>query len=436
MNTEELSQAITERYISNNSEWHIDRIKAPEVWDKGITGEGVVVANIDSGVDGDHPALKTKYRGYNPEDPDNPNHEYNWFDPAAGRGIPLDSDGHGTHTMGTMVGSEEGIPHIGVAPGAEWIAARAFYLGTAYDSSIIAAGQWILAPTDESGRPNPEMAPDIVNNSWGGNPYNNDWFRPIVQAWKAAEIVPIFSVGNAGLFSSASPGSASAPANYPESIAIGATDQEDQLASFSLRGPTERGDIKPDLVAPGVGILSSVPGERWDEFEYEVSNGTSMAAPQVAGTAALLKQADPTLTVDEIETILKLTATKMQDDEYDQYPNNGYGYGMLNSLAAVEAAEQGIATIAGQIHYEGNDDQAPTYEHDIRKVVFQGMDSHFSIRALDNISVNKVTLHIELDNGEANTYLADLVSGDPTDGIYEVLISPEDIHGDSLTYYW
>src|SRR5699024_6303827 len=195
INTEELSNKIAEKSLSEDVEWHLDRIDAPAVWEKGITGEGVVVANIDSGVDGDHPALRDKYRGYNPEDPDNLDHEYNWFDPAGGRNIPLDSDGHGTHTMGTMVGSaEEGISEIGVAPGAKWIAARAFYLDTAYDSDIIAADQWVLAPTDKDGVPNPEMAPDIVNNSWGGSPYNNDWYRPIVQSWRAADIAPVFSV--------------------------------------------------------------------------------------------------------------------------------------------------------------------------------------------------------------------------------------------------
>src|SRR5699024_2565278 len=211
----------------------------------------------------------------------------------------------------------------------------------------------VLAPTDKDGVPNPEMAPDIVNNSWGGSPYNNDWYRPIVQSWRAADIAPVFSVGNAGLFETATPGSASAPANYPESFAVGATDQDDVLGSFSLQGPTERGDIKPDLVAPGVSILSSVPGENWDDFEYDTSNGTSMAAPQVAGTMALLKQADPTLSISEMESILKLTAVEVEDEAFGDYPNNGYGYGMLNSLAAIEAVEEGVATIAGEVTYEG-----------------------------------------------------------------------------------
>ena len=269
--------------LSDEVEWHIDRIKATDVWEKGYTGEGTVIASIDSGVDGNHPALKNQYRGYNPDDPTKPSHEFNWYDAVSGRLSPMDSDGHGTHTMGTMIGQEpDGTNKIGVAPGAKWISTRAFFLGETHDSYLLNAAEWVLAPKDKNGVPHPEMAPDVVNNSWGGGPLNNDWFRPAVQAWRAVEIVPIFSVGNAGLFADASPGSASAPANYPESIAVGATDANDDLAWFSLRGPSERGDLKPDISAPGVAIRSSIPGPTWDTFDYGLYNGTSMAAPQVA----------------------------------------------------------------------------------------------------------------------------------------------------------
>src|SRR5699024_1408000 len=217
---------------------------------------------------------------------------------------------------------------------------------------------------------------------------------------------------------------------------VGATDQDDVLGSFSLQGPTERGDIKPDLVAPGVSILSSVPGENWDDFEYDTSNGTSMAAPQVAGTMALLKQADPTLSISEMESILKLTAVEVEDEAFGDYPNNGYGYGMLNSLAAIEAVEEGVATIAGEVTYEGKDDEAPSYEHEEKQVVFLDSDNEFSLRALDNISVERVTLPIELDSGEENAYEAELINGDHTDGNYEVLVPAEDISGESLTYFF
>lgn len=418
-------------------EWNIDRIGAPDVWETGVTGENTVVANIDSGVEGNHPALKRQYRGYNPDDPENPSHEFNWYDAVSGRLSPMDSDGHGTHTMGTMVGQEEdGQNKIGVAPGAKWISTRAFFAGEGYDSYILDAAEWVLAPTDKNGVPHPEKAPDVVNNSWGGSPINNDWFLPMVQAWRNAGIVPVFSVGNAGFFDDSDPGSASAPANYDEAIAVGATDENDELASFSLRGPSENGTIKPDISAPGVNIRSSWPGETWDQFEYEQSNGTSMAAPHVAATVLLMKQVDDSLTVDQIENTLKLTAVNKTDDAYPDYPNNGYGYGSLDAKAAVDAVEQGIGTVEGQVITAGNDSEAPTFEHDARQLVFKGMDENFSIRAMDNVSVDRVTLHILNDDGAEETHQAARVDGDYLDGVYEVEVPKEDIIGESLQYWW
>lgn len=422
---------------SDEIEWNISRIGAPEAWGRGITGEGIVVANIDSGVIATHPALKTKYRGYDPNNPDVLSHEFNWFDGVFGYAAPNDSDGHGTHTMGTIVGQEpDNSNQIGVAPGAKWIAARAFWLGESHDSYIIRSAQWMLAPTDRNGVPHPEKAPDVINNSWGGNPLNNDWFRPLVQAWRSAGIVPIFSTGNAGLFMPADPGSASAPGNYPESIAVGATTATDELASFSLRGPSENGDIKPDLVAPGVGIRSSLPGETWNTFSYGTLNGTSMAAPQVAGTIALMKQVDDTLTVNQIEDILKLSAVHKTDEGYPDYPNNGYGYGMLNADAAVAAVETGIGSVLGQVVTNGEDDETPTYEQETREVVYEGMDTQFSIQAKDNNIVNRVILHARLNEVTEKSYEAALEKGNYQNGLFSVMIPGADLEGTSFEYWW
>lgn len=422
---------------SDDIEWNISRIGAPEVWGRGITGEGIVVANIDSGVIATHPALKAKYRGYDPNNPDVLSHEFNWFDGVFGYAAPNDSDGHGTHTMGTMVGQEpDNSNQIGVAPGAKWIAARAFWLGESHDSYIIRSAQWMLAPTDRNGVPHPEKAPDVINNSWGGNPLNNDWFRPLVQAWRSAGIVPIFSTGNAGLFITADPGSASAPGNYPESIAVGATTSTDELASFSLRGPSENGDVKPDLVAPGVGIRSSLPGETWNTFSYGTMNGTSMAAPQVAGTIALMKQVDETLTVDQIEDILKLTTVQKTDDAYPEFPNNGYGYGLLNADAAVAAVETGIGSVHGQVVTNGTDNEAPSYNQESRKVVYEGMDTQFSIQAEDNKSVNKVLLHARINETTAKSYETSLEQGNHQNGTFSANIPGDDLEGTSIEYWW
>ena len=171
---------------TSSIEWNIERVGAPEVWGMGIDGAGTVVANIDTGVQWNHPALKEKYRGYNPQNPDAADHQFSWFDPVGNQATPYDDDGHGTHTMGTMVGAEpNGGNQIGVAPGAKWIAVKAFTASGGTDVDLLEAGEWILAPNG-----NPDLAPDVVNNSWGGGPGLDEWYRPMVQAWRAAEIFP------------------------------------------------------------------------------------------------------------------------------------------------------------------------------------------------------------------------------------------------------
>ncbi|GAB3798958.1 S8 family serine peptidase [Virgibacillus kimchii] len=429
---EKLTPIENKSFENSGIEWNIDRVGAPEVWEDDVTGEGVVIANLDSGVSWQHPALKRQYRGFDPDDPDNASHEFNWHDAVLGANSPMDSDGHGTHTMGTMVGQEEdGANQIGVAPGAEWIAVRAFYGGSGYDHHILEAAEWVLAPTDEYGVPHPDKAPDIVNNSWGGRPVNNDWFLPMVQAWRAAGIVPVFSVGNAGLFDDPVPGSAAAPGNYEESIAVGATDEDDILAEFSLRGPSEMGVLKPDLAAPGVNIRSSTRDDSYTE-----NNGTSMAAPHVAATISLMLEVDPDLTIEQIEDVLKLTAAERTDEDYPDSPNNGYGYGLLDAAAAVEAVQEGIGTIDGQVTAPGIDDEAPTYEHDPRESLYKNKDEEFLIRASDNVSVNEVTLTLTLDNGTEKSFEAEAVEGDHLDGVYEAVVPKDEIIGDTLDYRW
>ncbi|WP_179292835.1 S8 family serine peptidase, partial [Bacillus sp. 7884-1] len=208
-------------------------------------GAGIVVASIDTGVQWEHPALMEKYRGYNPGDPDQPDHQLNWFDAVGGKETPYDDLKHGTHTVGTMVGSEpDGSNQIGVAPGAKWIAVKAFSDQGGQDVDLLEAGEWILAPKDVEGNPHPELAPDVVNNSWGGGPGLNEWYRPMVQNWRAANIFPVFAAGNAG---SAGEGWVASPANYPESLAVAATDDQNALAWFSSRGPAPYDEMKPDV---------------------------------------------------------------------------------------------------------------------------------------------------------------------------------------------
>lgn len=335
-------------------EWNIDRVNAPEVWEQGITGEGIVIATIDSGVEWNHPALKLSYRGYDTKTGEI-NHDFSWYDAAYADSekdaslIPIDRNGHGTHVTGTMVGYDsDEYGHIGIAPGAKWIAVNAFdFGGGAWDHSLIAAAEWILNPTSPDGEERPDLAPDIVNNSWGKSNVNDIFYREIVRSWIAAGIFPVFAAGNGLEESDVIPGSVEVPANYPESFAVGSIDNKDQLAKLSLLGPSPYDEIKPDVVAPGVEIISSIPFKP-GENKYGVMSGTSMAAPVVAGTVALLMQAAPELTVNELKEVLKSSATPLTDKIYTQAPNNGFGYGLVNAALALEKVqEQPIERIEG-----------------------------------------------------------------------------------------
>jgi subtilisin family serine protease len=324
-------------------EWGIAAINADDVWSGfGVRGEGMVVANIDTGVQYDHPALVAGYRGN--AGGGGFDHNYNWFDPARVCGnpslVPCDNHGHGTHTMGSMVGDDGAGNQIGVAPGARWIAAKGCATNACSDATLLAAGQWILAPTDLAGaNPRPDLRPNVVNNSWGGGE-DDFWYQAMVNAWRAAGIFPAFSSGNEG------PGcdTAGSPGDYTAAYATGAFDINGSIASFSSRGPGEGGSVKPNLAAPGVNVRSSEPGNG-----YASSNGTSMASPHTAGTVALMWSAAPALTGDIAETELLLDATAVDtgnlacggtDDD-----NNVWGEGRLDAFAAVQTSPRGPAGI-------------------------------------------------------------------------------------------
>jgi len=303
----------------SSTEWNIERIRAPQVWDAlGIDGTGVIVANLDSGVDWLHPALQSRYRGYDPHGVAH-QHAGNWFD-ATGEGAlyPVDGHGHGSHTMGTIAGSGG----IGVAPGARWIAVRAFSsAGIGYDSWIHAAFQWLLAPEG-----NPALAPDVVNNSWGNDTGSDKAFQDDVRALGQAGILAVFSSGNNG----PARGSVGSPASYPEALAVGATDIDDEIASFSGRGPSPWGEFKPEVSAPGINIRSALPGG-----VYGSKQGTSMAVPHVAGVLALMLQANTNLLITDATRILTTTAVALP--AANAVPNNDYGWGRVDAYAAVMA---------------------------------------------------------------------------------------------------
>jgi uncharacterized repeat protein (TIGR01451 family) len=315
---------------SSPVEWNIARIRADLVWNAlGIDGSGVVVANMDTGVDWQHPALLTKYRGYSPKGLHV--HPGNWFCATnEGYSYPGDGHGHGTHTMGTIVGDGG----IGVAPGAWWIAAKIFHnQGYAYDSWIHAGFQWLLDP---DGNPATDDAPDVVNNSWGSDYGADQTFLADVQALRAANILPVFSAGNAGPYG----GTVGSPGSFAESFAVGATDTDDVIASFSSRGPSPWGKNKPDVSAPGTNVRSSVPGGGYVEYQ-----GTSMAAPHVTGLAALLFQAQPGLSLSAAEQAMTSNAVPLGDP----IPNNEYGWGRIDAYNAMLSVSSSAGVLSGVV---------------------------------------------------------------------------------------
>ena len=364
--THQLSAPVVEEPSAQpaaTTAWNIGKIGADRVWDTlGVTGQGIVVANMDTGVDWNHAALQRKYRGYNAANPATSDHNYNWFDPtgtypnAPGPNRPAISvySDHGTHTMGTIVGSDPaGNERIGVAPDAQWVGVKVFDdQGYATDEWIHRGFQWCLAPTRLDGsNPNPALAPDIVSNSWGDDDHPNDvTFAPDVLALRTAGILTVFAAGNNGPDS----GTVGSPASSAGVFSVGATDSQDTIASFSARGPSPWGEIKPEVSAPGVGVRSAIAGGGYASW-----GGTSMATPHVAGLAALMWQADrlragsanvqgqsanPTLTITATEYIITSTVVDLGAPGED----NTYGYGRIDAFQAVSNILQS-GTVAGRV---------------------------------------------------------------------------------------
>jgi len=316
---------------SDGVEWGIANINADDVWEQVKTrGEGIVVANIDSGVQFDHPALVESYRGNNGDGTFT--HDYNWFDATGTSEQPFEAatNSHGTHTMGTMAGDGGEGNRIGVAPGVTWIAANG--CAVCSEAHLAASAQWMLAPTDLAGlNPDPARRPHIINNSWGSRvPSNDPLIEGILIAWADAGIFGVWANGNSGpaCETSGSPGSRTI--NY----SVGNHDSSNTINSRSSRGPGQDGTIKPDISAPGTDVRSTVQGG------YDVLSGTSMAAPHVSGAVALLWSADPTLVgdIDATRDLLDTSAIDTPDDQCGGTPenNNVYGEGRLDALALVE----------------------------------------------------------------------------------------------------
>ena len=334
-------------------------VNADDVWAMGYRGQGAVVANADTGVRWTHNAIKSKYRGWDAAT-GTASHDYNWRDAIRGvnavcpanSASPCDDHGHGTHTMGTMVGGSP-ADQIGMAPDANWMACRNMIEGFGVVPSYMDCMQWFIAPTriDGSGA-DPSKAPDVVSNSWGCvEVCAPPMLKDMIDASRAAGILYVVSAGNDGQWVGPFCDNIVWPlAVYKSAFTVGATGAtSDGIAGFSSRGPVPDNFIegvlyrKPDIVAPGVGIRSSVSG---NDNAYASFSGTSMSSPHVAGLVALMISANPALRghVDAIEDIITKTAVPLTTtagcggDSSTQVPNNVYGWGRIDALRAVQLA--------------------------------------------------------------------------------------------------
>lgn len=340
--------------IMGTIEWGVSKINAPSVWAVGITGQGVVIAGEDTGYRWDHNALKAKYRGW---DGTTVNHNYHWHDAIhtanascpADSPVPCDDNGHGTHTLGTMLGDDGAGNQIGVAPGARWIGCRNMNAGVGTVARYIECMQWMMAPTDLANHnPQPDLAPDVISNSWGCVASEGcTTGQELVNAVNNLVTGGIFFVVAAGNDGAGCATIFNAPSIYDSSFVVASTTSADSVSNFSSRGPVSgAARILPDVAAPGSLVRS---GYKTSVNAYTTLSGTSVAAPHVAGAAALLIATNPALKghPDQIANLLRSTAMHINGSNQtcggitaSMFPNPVQGSGRIDVYAAFKMAEK------------------------------------------------------------------------------------------------
>jgi len=315
------------------SEIGLKVIKANLLWEAGITGQGRLVMNIDTGVDVNHPALNYKWRGNNGVP-----WYHAWMDKNGSTTQPTDCDVHGTHTMGIMCGRSPAGDTVGVAPNAQWIAARTI-CSSPHTSNSIAAFQWAMNPDSNTSTTND--VPDAIGNSWYDPDLSNECsgiYKTTLDALEAAGIAVVFSCGNGGPGVSTITKPKNINTNLVNAFSVGNINGNSPfpypISSSSSRGPSLCGGtgsllIKPEVCAPGTSVRSSVPGGG-----YSLLSGTSMACPHIVGAVALLRQVAPNLTGKQILEALYNTAVQLPVNGVE---NNDYGKGVIDVWAAYQS---------------------------------------------------------------------------------------------------
>jgi subtilisin family serine protease len=259
--------------------WGVERMNAEKVWQQGITGKGVVVGHVDTGVDAAHDALTDAIDAFV---------ELDELGEVKAGAAARDSGQHGTHTAGIIAGRKFNGLKFGVAPGAKLASAMVIEGGDVI-ARVLGGLDWCVGQDVR-----------IISMSLGLRGFMPQ-FRSIMALLRQRNILPVVAVGNEGVGTSRSPG------NYPESLSVGAMDVENMIwfNSSSDRFTRKVDAVVPDVIAPGAGIWSSIPGN-----QLAAMSGTSMAAPHIAGLAALLLEHRPDITAAKLEAAIFKSCTR------------------------------------------------------------------------------------------------------------------------------
>lgn len=263
------------------SSWGVAAIGAEAAWRRGLDGRGVVVGIIDSGASALHEQLAPGFRGG----------DRSWFDPRGRSAEPQDTrTGHGTGVLSCAVGRNVSGVTLGVAPGARWIACAGLPEGRYNNVLATACADWMLT----------RGQPDVLLIAWLLPAEGCDRsLQPIVDAWRAAEILPVFAAGNHG----PAAGTSRSPANYTNALSVGGLGRDGAPWPGTSRGPGGCGGTAfPLLSAPAEDLVAAFP---ITPTTYVRARGTSFAAGLAAGAAAILLQRDPEASVPELEEALR-----------------------------------------------------------------------------------------------------------------------------------